>query len=185
MTFKPGDLVGGRFELKTMLGKGGNGTVWQAIADWETLYTEYLDAGGQPMEFEDRRGQMLRILPEGIRRDVFRRLNDFKTIADLKEWIQEQLELEKDWDAADYGAPRAPTVGLLDPDGDESLASSEGPTAEDMEALWALTPESPPAEVMAVQRRFQKFQNRYPAKTRAGPTRGPGGQFTPSGADGK
>ena len=40
-----------------------NAQVWKCVGDWETLYTEYLDAGGKPMEFEDRRGQCLRILP--------------------------------------------------------------------------------------------------------------------------
>ena len=40
-----------------------NAQVWRCIGDWETLYTEYLDAGGKEMEFEDRRGQFLRILP--------------------------------------------------------------------------------------------------------------------------
>ncbi len=153
-------------------------TVWQAIADWETLYTHYLDAGGAEMNFEDRRGQMLRILPKDLRRDVFRRLTDFKSIPDLKEWIREQLELEKDWDATDRSAPRPRAVGVVDHGGDEPSAAVLGPTDEDMEALLALTADSPPEEVLAVQKRFQKFNGSRPWRPRAGPTRAAGGQFT-------
>ena len=121
-----------------------------------------MDAGGAEMNFEDRRGQMLRILPKDLRRDVFRRLTDFKSIPDLKEGIREQLELEKDWDATDRSAPRPRAVGVVDHGGDEPSAAVLGPTDEDMEALLSLTADSPPEEVLAVQKRFQKFNGSRP-----------------------
>ena len=40
------------------------------------------------MEFEDRRGQFVRILPNELRKDVFRRLQEFHSIASLKEWTR-------------------------------------------------------------------------------------------------
>ena len=49
-----------------------NSHVWRAIADWETMYADYLDAGGAFMDYEDRRSQLLRILPMALRRDVLR-----------------------------------------------------------------------------------------------------------------
>ncbi len=48
------------------------------------------------MEFEDRRGQLLRILPKELRRDVFRKMAEFKTLAAIKDWLREQLGMEKD-----------------------------------------------------------------------------------------
>ena len=80
---------------------GNNTQVWQAIADWETLYTKYREAGGSEMEFEDRRGQMLRILPKDLRRDAFRRLGEFRDVSAFKEWIREQFEYEKEWGVVD------------------------------------------------------------------------------------
>ncbi len=155
-----------------------NGAVWQALADWDTLYREYLDAGGHVMDTEDRKGQMLRILPKELRRDVFRRMNDFRTIEDIKEWIREQLELEKDWDAADRSAARPRTVGVVDQDDAEPSAAVPGPTEEDMDALLALTEDSSPEEVLAVQKRFQRYNGSKPWRPRPGPPRAAGGQFT-------
>ena len=65
-----------------------------------------LEAGGAAMEYEDRRGQMLRILPKDLRRDAFRRISEFKTVGDFNEWIREQLEYEKEginWQQVHFG----------------------------------------------------------------------------------
>ena len=77
-----------------------------AVAAWETLYNEYLEAGGPPMEFEDRRSQYLRILPKELRKDVFRKLNDFKSLPEIKEWVRVQTELEREWEADDSSRRR-------------------------------------------------------------------------------
>ena len=61
-----------------------NTTLWKCIGDWESLYTDYLDAGGAQMEFEDRRGQLLQIVPATLRKDIFRRMGEFRDIASIK-----------------------------------------------------------------------------------------------------
>jgi len=132
----------------------GNQQVWKCIADWETLYTEYMEAGGSPMEFEDRRGQLLRILPKELRKDLFRRLGDFGSVGALKEWIREQLELEKNWHETDSQS-RAKAVGMMENDHPEVMSSD--PEEGDMEALFALTEDSSPDEIHAVQQRFRRF----------------------------
>ena len=67
----------------------------QAIVDWEQLYNEYLDAGGTEMCFGDRRGQLLRLLPNSLRKEVFKNMQSLKSIDEIKEWIRIQLELEE------------------------------------------------------------------------------------------
>ena len=109
--------------------------MWKGIADWESLYIEYMDAGGAAMDYEDRRGQLLRILPRDLRRDLFRRINDFHSIASLKEWIREQLELERQWNDTDHPGARAKSAGMIQachPDGEEQ--SDEEAGEYDMEA---------------------------------------------------
>ena len=147
-----------------------NDSVWKALADWESLYTEYLEAGGSPMDFEDRRGQVLRILPKSLRRDVFRKLQEFKTVASLKEWIREQLEYEKEWDAADRSTtgPRTKVVGAL-----EASDDRDEPDSEDFETLIAMAAEATPEELLAIQKKFQKFTKRPPFKPREENSRAP------------
>ena len=65
----------------------------KAIADWETLYSEYRDAEGPEMDYEDRLSQLLRILPLQLRKDVFKKLAEFNNIDGLQEWIRAQTEL--------------------------------------------------------------------------------------------
>ena len=65
-----------------------NNRIEQAIADWEELYNQYIDAGGPEMCFGDRRGQLLRILPTDIRKDVFKNMQSMKSLDEIKEWIR-------------------------------------------------------------------------------------------------
>ena len=130
-----------------------NGLVWKAIADWEALYTKYREAGGTAMEFEDRRGQILRILPKDLRKDAFRRLTDFHTIPVLKEWIREQLEYEKEWGYVDKSTIHAKAMEIAEARPEEF----EGANEDDVEAFMAFAAGSDDKEVLAVQRKFQKF----------------------------
>ena len=139
-----------------------NSQVWRAIADWETLYADYLDAGGKHMEYEDRRDQILRILPKDLRRDLFRRLNEFKTVPGIKDWLREQLELERDWAETDLRS-KSRAIGMLDNNDDDGAGEA------DMEALLALDENSSMDDVLAVQQRFRRFASR------------PGGQRPPKG----
>ena len=77
-----------------------------ALTEWELIYNAYLDAGGGEMSSEDRRGQLLRILPGDVRKEVFRRISDVKSIDDIREWIRIQAELEDQWDAEDVTSRR-------------------------------------------------------------------------------
>ena len=70
-----------------------NKYVAQGIADWETLYGEYRDAGGIEMDYEERRSQILKILPSIIRKDVFRKMSDFDSIEAIVEYLRVQIEL--------------------------------------------------------------------------------------------
>ena len=105
-----------------------NAQVWRCIGDWETLYTEYLDAGGVEMHFEDRRGQLLRILPRDLRKDLFRKLSDFQSVAALKEWIREQLELEKNWADTDQQGNRSRPIGRMEHDQDDACPGDPATT---------------------------------------------------------
>ena len=131
--------------------------VSQGIADWETLCSHYLDAGGSPTEFEDRRGQVLRIFPKDLRKEALDGFKEFQSIAELTEWVRVQVEAGRDWDLADR-APRqrgGPAAKVVEREDDDS-----GITSEDMEALLALGADASPEDLLAVQRRFQKAGNR-------------------------
>ena len=129
--------------------------VKQFITNWETLYTQYRDAGGKEMDFEDRRGQLLRILPGDMRKEIFKKMNEFTTIAQLKEWIRVQLELEKEWGAEDHlRKSHSRTVNTLSA---EPGSTEDGPGPEDMQALMELGSDATIADILALQQRFKKF----------------------------
>jgi len=133
-----------------------NSQVWQHITNWETTYIEYLDAGGSEMNFEDRRGQILRMLPQELRRDLFRRIAEFKTVAAVKDWIREQLEMEKEWRDTDSRQMRGKQVATVELDNGEE-SDEETASELDMQALFALNSDSSMDEINAVQQRFRKF----------------------------
>ena len=120
------------------------------------------------MSFEDRRGQLLRILPKDIRREVFRNLKDFKVIEDIGEWLRIQAELEDQWDTED-SASRRRGPGLHAFEDEVTETSGEAPDEDDMQALLALGPDATEAEILAVQQRFRKFGAR-PRLGGGGPT---------------
>ncbi len=83
--------------------------ITHAIAAWETDYNEYRDAGGGEMFFKEQRGQILRLLPSGLRKDLFKVMHDYTSLSQIKEWIRVQVELEQEWaeeDRAQRGQPR-------------------------------------------------------------------------------
>jgi hypothetical protein len=104
-----------------------------AVAAWESVYNEYLEAGGPPMEFEDRRSQYLRILPTTLRREVFRELSDFKSMAEIKEWVRVQTELEREWeiDDASRRRPGARAANLVEVDEMTAELNALGMNLED------------------------------------------------------
>ena len=111
--------------------------VEQAVADWEGCYSQYLDAGGPEMCFGDRRGQMLRILPNSLRKEVFKNMQTLKTIDEIKEWIRVYLGFGEQWQIVDGGWRRgAPVNNIEADDNGRGSDSEEGDviTAEDMEA---------------------------------------------------
>ena len=143
---------------------GNDGLVGQCIADWESLYSRYLDAGGKAMEFEDRRGQVLRIFPKEMRKEALKRLKDFTSIAELTEWVRVQVEAEQDWDQADrLVRPRGQAVKVFERQ--EELDYVGGPTEDDMAALMALGSDPSPEDLLAVQRRFQRAGARSPSRS--------------------
>ena len=119
------------------------------------------------MEFEDRRGQFLRILPNDMRREAFRRLNEFKNLQSFKEWVREQFEYERDWGMLGHSV-HAKALNVETPGTDRVPK----PSAEDMEELFALGADSPEELVLAVQKKFQKF---FPRRANTSPGAPPGG----------
>ena len=155
-----------------------NEHVKQAIANWESLYSDYLEAGGQPMEPEDRRSQLLRILPTALRRDVFRKLDDFKDLSQIKEWIRIQIELEREWQADDQARRARPRAGVHRMEAELTGAPEDLPSPEDMDALLSIGPTSSLADILAIQNRFKRFGNR------GAPRRFGQGGAAPAGARG-
>ena len=90
------------------------------------IATDFEVAGFTAMDFEERRTQLLKIFPKDMRRELFRRISDFKDLASSREWIRVQCELESEWAADDLSrAPRTKPVNLVD---DTPAASSSGLT---------------------------------------------------------
>ena len=113
------------------------------------------------MEFEDRRGQILRILPKDLRRDAFRRLADFRDVSSLKEWIREQLEYEKEWGLVDKGN----TVHAKVVDMNHGAAEGpETPESGELEAFMAANEGTSDQDILAVLRKFQRFSQQRNGK---------------------
>jgi hypothetical protein len=153
-----------------------NHGIKKALANWAELYNEYIDAGGTAMDFEERRTQILKILPKEPRLEIFKILGSYTSVSQIKEWIRVQTEYETEWerdDAAARGSRKA--VDALEPC-NESVVASEMPSEDDMAALMTIGPESTLAEILAIQNRMGKYNQRRPG---GAPQRGAGGKFQP------
>ena len=53
------------------------------------------------MDFEERRAQILKILPKTMRLEIFKNLASFTSIPQIKEWIRIQTEYETEWEQDD------------------------------------------------------------------------------------
>ena len=78
--------------------------ITKSLADWAAVYNEYLDAGGAPMDFEERRTQFLKIMATELRLEIFKNLKDFTSVPQMKEWVRVQVEYEVEWDGNDAAA---------------------------------------------------------------------------------
>ena len=98
------------------------------------------------MDYEDRRSQVLRILPKNLGKDAFKKMSDLKDVDGLNSWIRVQVEFKREWDQGDTDrGAKAKGLHALEPDGEV-----DGPAAEDMEALYALGPYLPLCDVLAI-----------------------------------
>ncbi len=139
----------------------------KAIADWETSYNEYLDSGGEKMNFKERRSQILRLPPSGLRRDLFRVIGDYTDISEVKEWIRRQVELEQEWEAEDRS--RRPSRKT-------PLQVTEQEDEYDLEELREIFPDKDDEEIHALGRKFGRYKGKRPPPGQRSPTRP-----TPSG----
>ena len=80
----------------------------------------------------------------------------FKTIADLKDWIREQLEMEREWQDTDARGSKGRAVAVVESGNHEEPDDDEA-SETDMAALFALSTDSTPEEINAVQQRFRRF----------------------------
>ena len=116
------------------------------------------------MDFEDRFGQVLRIFPKELRKEALKRLREFKSIAELTEWVRVHTEAERDCEQADRAVrPRGAAAELLEPEENDTGANAV--SLEDMEALMSLGADASPEELLAIQRRFQKAGARPPSRS--------------------
>ena len=97
----PGDQLADRLPTAWAANKGpessragDNQGIKKAFADCSELYNEYLDAGGVAMDFEERRTQILKILPKTLRLETFKNLSSFTSVPQIKEWVRIQTECD-------------------------------------------------------------------------------------------
>ena len=73
-----------------------NKSLKRALAAWQETYNAYIDAGGPPMDFEEGRTQLLKILPTTLRLELFKNLRDYTSIPQITEWIRVEAEYEQE-----------------------------------------------------------------------------------------
>ena len=127
------------------------------------------------MEFEDRRSQYLRILPTTLRREVFRKLSDFKSMAEIKEWVRVQTELEREWEVDD-ASRRRPAARAA------NLVEADEMTAE-LNALGVSFEDGMSDEVLATSKKFGNGTGQHrepPGVGKVKPLVAAGGQSRPA-----
>ncbi len=96
------------------------------------------------MFFKERRGQILRLLPAELRKDLFKAMHEFTDLGQIKEWIRVQVELEQEWAEEDktQRAGRRP-IHLAEPHESE----------DEEDEILALFPNASPEQILALQQR--------------------------------
>jgi hypothetical protein len=107
-----------------------------ALERWQTSVQAYLDAGGDPLTDDRRKGSVIKLLPWKVQQKVLWDFDDFKCADELIAWIKTKIRLETSM--APKGANAAAhTVEELDEEGQEELANLDGDASnEEINAVF-------------------------------------------------
>jgi hypothetical protein len=108
-----------------------------ALERWQTAVQAYLDAGGEPLNDDRRKGSVTKILPWRVQQRVLWDFDEYKSADELINWIKRKIRLEVSM------APKGRDAHLVE-DLDE----------EGMHELEGLGDEATQDEVNAVYKRF-------------------------------
>ena len=108
-----------------------------ALERWQTAVQAYLDAGGEPLNDDRRKGSVTKILPWRVQQRVLWDFDEYKSADELITWIKRKIRLEVSM------APKGRDAHLVE-DLDE----------EGMHELEGLGDEATQDEVNAVYKRF-------------------------------
>ena len=123
------------------------------------------------MDFVERRSQLLRILPPAMRTELFRRIDDFKDLGSIKEWLRKQVELEREWGIDDRARTASKPVNVME-------APEDGEEGDELlDELLAILPGASEEQLLALQSRFGGG-NRSGGGNRWRPGGRPGGSGT-------
>ena len=110
-----------------------------ALERWQTAVQAYLDAGGEPLNDDRRKGSVTKILPWKIQQKVLWDFDEYKTADELISWIKKKIRLETSM-APKSASREAHAMEELDEEGQQELMSLGEHASE--------------VEVNAVYRRF-------------------------------
>jgi hypothetical protein len=110
-----------------------------ALERWQTAVQAYLDAGGEPLNDDRRKGSVTKILPWKVQQKVLWDFDEYKSADELISWIKKKIRLETSM-APRSAAREAHALEELDEEGQQELQ--------------ALGDDASELEVNAVFRRF-------------------------------
>ena len=65
-----------------------------ALERWQIAVQAYLDAGGEPLNDDRRKGSVTKILPWAIQKKVLWDFDEYKNADELIHWIKKKIRLE-------------------------------------------------------------------------------------------
>ena len=105
-----------------------------ALGRWQTAVQAYLDAGGEPLNDDRRKGSVTKILPWAMQKEVLWGFDEYKSADELIHWIKKKIRLETSM------APKGREAHSLEELGDEGqqemAALGEDPTHEEVNAVF-------------------------------------------------
>ena len=105
-----------------------------ALERWQTSVQAYLDAGGEPLNDERRKGSVTKILPWRIQQKILWDFDEFKTADELIAWVKKKIRLETSM--APKGREAHP-LEELDGEGLQELqALGEGASQDEVNAVY-------------------------------------------------
>ena len=108
---------------------GSEGQVLMAIEQWEGSLKRYLDAGGEDLSEQRRRGGLLRLLPEKLRDRVIWDLGEEQKHDAIIEWLQKRLRQSSAWHSKSHAA------AMVEPEDRDDANPLDEEAMEELHAL--------------------------------------------------